>query len=413
MTVRVFDDGLPTLSSAAKTFTITVENTAQRVVSYAAAASSLANPDYGQSLFFGAAVGAFPGFGTPTGTIQFVVDGSNLGLPVAMANGAAISPSFATLGVGVHHVAAVYSGDANYAAIVSPILTKIVTKAPLTIVASSAMKVYGRANPPIFAAEFGFVLGQSLNLKGVLNVATTATVGSHVGSYPVTPSGLTSANYAITYVNGTMAVAPAPLTIWANSSTRAFGQLNPLLTASYAGFVNSDTPASLPTPVVLWAAASPFSPVGTYGIAAYGASSPDYAITFFNGSLAVTPPPVGATPITQEWTAFATTLYEEILGRNPDAGGLAFWVQMLNRRVPPATVALAIWNSPEHNLLLATNRGPRIALATALQDAQTAGQLAFGLASCMAAPWPVPRGLVGDSPPGRPVGRVRGQLAYR
>ena len=136
-----------------------------------------------------------------------------------MVNGAAISPSIATLGAGVHHVAAVYSGDANYAAVVSPILTTTVGQAPLTIVANSATKLYGQANPPIFAAGFGFVLGQSLaDLSGVLSVTTTANVGSHVGSYPVTPSGLTSANYAITYVNGTMAVTPAPLTIAANAS---------------------------------------------------------------------------------------------------------------------------------------------------------------------------------------------------
>jgi hypothetical protein len=316
----------------------------------------------------------------PTGTIQFVLDGSYFGSPVAMVNGAAISPSLATLGAGVHYAAAIYSGDANYAAIVSPILTRIVAKAPLTIIATSATKVYGRANPPIFAAGVGFVLGQSpANLTGVLNVATTATVGSHVGSYPVTPSGLTSANYAITYVRGTMTVTPAPLAIRADDEVRAYGQPNLLPTASYAGFVNGDTPASLTTPVVLWAAANPFSPVGTYGIAAYGASSPDYAITFFNGSLAVTPPPVGATPITQEWTAFATTLYEEILGRNPESAGLAYWVQTLNGRLSPLTVALDFWNSPEHSLLLATNRAPRIALATALQDAQNAGQIAFGL----------------------------------
>jgi hypothetical protein len=81
------------------------------------------------------------------------------------------------------------------------------------------------------------------------------------------------------------------------------------------------------------------------------------------------------------WAAFTTTLYQEVLGRNPDALGFTFWVQALDRGVSPATVAAAFWNSREHVLLLATNLAPRVALATALADAQAAGQIAFGLTS--------------------------------
>jgi hypothetical protein len=169
--------------------------------------------------------------------------------------------------------------------------------------------------------------------------------------------------------------------IRANDATRALGQPDPLLTASYAGFVNGDTPASLTTPVALVAAANPFSPVGIYPIAARGASSPDYAITFLPGTLTVTPPPAALSAADQGWMAFATTLYEEVLGRDPDAAGLNFWVRTLDRGAPTTTVASAIWNSPEHIRLLATGRAPRITLATALTDAQAAGRVAFQLAS--------------------------------
>jgi hypothetical protein len=194
-------------------------------------------------------------------------------------------------------------------------------------------------------------------------------------------SGVASSNYAITYVNGTMAVTPAPLVIRANDATRALGQPNPMLTASYAGFVNGDTPASLTTPVMLWSAANAFSPVGTYAIAAWGASSPNYAITSLPGALTVTAPPAGASPATLGRTAFATRLYQEVLGRDPDAAGLASWVRMLDQGVSPAAVASSIWNSPERIQLLATGRAPRIAFATALTDAQAAGRVAFQLAS--------------------------------
>src|SRR5262249_41177685 len=57
--------------------------------------------------------------------------------------------------------------------------------------------------------------------------------------------------------------------------------------ASYSGFVNGDTPASLTTPVVLTTHASSASPVGAYPIVASGATSPNYAITFRDGTLSV------------------------------------------------------------------------------------------------------------------------------
>ena len=296
VTVEVNDHSLPALGDE-QVVTITVGKATTRAV----AVSSLPAPTYGQSLYFGAAVAAAPGLGDPSGTIQFVLDGSDFGSPVAMSGGFAPSPSLATLGAGVHHVAAVYSGDADYAAVVSPVLTTTVARAPLAIVASSGSKAYG--------------------------------------------------------------------------------QPNPLLTATYTGFVNGETAASLTTPVLLWTAAGPSSPTGSYAIAAWGASSPDYAITLVPGVLTVTAPPAGVSAATQGWTAIATTLYQEVLGRTPDAAGLNFWVRTLDRGASPTAVAPSIWDSPEHIQLLATRRAPRIAFATALTDARTAGQFAFKLTS--------------------------------
>jgi hypothetical protein len=43
-------------------------------------------------------------------------------------------------------------------------------------------------------------------------LATTATTSSPVGTYPITASAgtLTAANYAFSFVNGTLTVQPAP-----------------------------------------------------------------------------------------------------------------------------------------------------------------------------------------------------------
>jgi hypothetical protein len=51
----------------------------------------------------------------PTGTVQFVVDGSNFGAPVPLVGGSATSASTSTLSVGSHTVTANYSGDSTYA----------------------------------------------------------------------------------------------------------------------------------------------------------------------------------------------------------------------------------------------------------------------------------------------------------
>ena len=69
----------------------------------------------GQALTFTATVTpSVSGAPTPTGTVQFEVDGSDLGTSVALVNGAATSGSV-TLTAGSHTVTAVYSGDATYA----------------------------------------------------------------------------------------------------------------------------------------------------------------------------------------------------------------------------------------------------------------------------------------------------------
>jgi hypothetical protein len=58
----------------------------------------------------------------------------------------------------------------------------------------------------LFTASYtGFVLGETpAVLGGALVFNTTATTASPTGNYPIVPSGLTSTNYAITFVNGTL-----------------------------------------------------------------------------------------------------------------------------------------------------------------------------------------------------------------
>src|SRR5262249_29197521 len=76
------------------------------------------------------------------------------------------------------------------------------------------------------------------------SVSTAATAASAVGTYAITAAGGASPNYTFTYVNGTLTVTAATLTITANDKSKVYGTANPALTVSYSGFVNGDTAAS-------------------------------------------------------------------------------------------------------------------------------------------------------------------------
>jgi hypothetical protein len=90
--------------------------------------------------------------------------------------------------------------------------TLAVTPAPLAIRANDAARLFGQPNPPFSATGTGFRLGQGLaDLSGTLAFATLATPASPPGAYAVTPSGVSSLNYAVTFVDGTLSVdAAAP-----------------------------------------------------------------------------------------------------------------------------------------------------------------------------------------------------------
>src|SRR6185295_10633413 len=89
-----------------------------------------------------------------------------------------------------------------------------VTPAALTVSATNKARTYGAPNPAFTASFAGLVAGDTAaSLGGTLTFSTTATTSSVVGPYAITPSGLTSSNYAIGYVNGTLTVTSAVLTI--------------------------------------------------------------------------------------------------------------------------------------------------------------------------------------------------------
>lgn len=82
-----------------------------------------------------------------------------------------------------------------------------VTAAPLTISADPKVREFGAANPTLSASFAGFVNGEGpANLATQPILATVADGNSLPGSYPITVTGVTSPNYAITPVDGSLTV---------------------------------------------------------------------------------------------------------------------------------------------------------------------------------------------------------------
>jgi RHS repeat-associated protein len=221
----------PTLAAAQASTTVAqVAETMTSVVSSAPATT------YGQALTFTATVSeAVPGTPTPTGTVQFVIDGSNFGPPVALSGDTATSPGTTTLGAGNHTIQAVYSGDSqnlgsdgNY--------TQVVNQAALSILPDTQTRQVGQPNPTLTYQLAGFVNGENAITAGVTGAAdltTPATVGSPAGGYAITvvdPGTLSAANYAFPaagFGTGTLTVTPGSTSLQVGSSLAAatYGQL--------------------------------------------------------------------------------------------------------------------------------------------------------------------------------------------
>lgn len=208
-------------------------------------------------------------------------DASDLDAPVALTTTATgASP------VGSYAITPSGAADANYTvAFVSGTLTVTDKEIPAISWDVSAPIVYGTG---LSAAQ----LNATSKVPGTFTFATPSGTVLHAGNNQVlrvtfTPED-TSA-YATVTAQAVIDVLPAPLTIRADNKTMVAGGELPALTASYQGFVNGDTAASLDAPVRLNTTATAGSPAGAYPITASGAADNDYAISFANGSLAVTP----------------------------------------------------------------------------------------------------------------------------
>jgi hypothetical protein len=113
--------------------------------------------------------------------------------------------------VGTCSVTARQAGNDLYR--IAPPVTRsfAVEPRPLAVRADDQRMIAGGDMPALSASYSGFAFeDDQSDLDGRLELATTATEDSLVGMYPLVASGLASERYAITFVPGTLTIAPTP-----------------------------------------------------------------------------------------------------------------------------------------------------------------------------------------------------------
>ena len=170
-----------------------------------------------------AADSQFKTYGSTNPGLTYSVSGFVAGDTIAALSGA---PSLSTTAVAGSPVGAypitVEAGTlaaANYSFTFVP-GTLEVDKAALTITAPNLSRSYGAPNPTLTPAYVGLVAGDTpASLPVQPTCATTATIYSPVGTYPVACAGAVDPNYAVVYLDGSLTIAIADRFVTAANTT--------------------------------------------------------------------------------------------------------------------------------------------------------------------------------------------------
>src|SRR5205823_12376394 len=186
-----------------------------------------------------------------------------------------------------HGIATSDPVDTNYTiSYVNGTLT--INPAALTLTADSKSQIYGGTQPALTYTAAGLVNGDTTASLTTQPGLSTVPANSNAGSYPIVIGGAVDTNYTISYVNGTLTINPAALTLTADNKSQIYGGAQPALTYTAAGLVNGDTTASLTTQPTL-STVPANSNAGSYAIAIGGAVDTNYMISYVNGTLTINP----------------------------------------------------------------------------------------------------------------------------
>ncbi len=171
-------------------------------------------------------------------------------------------------------------------------VTRTVTVAPrkITVTANNQTKVFGIADPALtYSITSGSLIGDD-EFTGVL----TRVVGENVGSYTIGRGNLElSSNYTLSFVDGSLSITPAPVTVTANNQTKVAGMIDPTLTYSITSglLIGNDGFTGVLTRAV-------GETTGIYAINRGNLElNSNYTLSFTDGLFEITPAPIVAITI--------------------------------------------------------------------------------------------------------------------
>jgi hypothetical protein len=142
--------------------------------------------------------------------------------------------------------------------------------------------VYGSVDPALTYTTSGLI--NSDTLSGSL----TRDAGENVGSYAINQGTLANSNYEITFVSANLTVSKKAVTVTAEAKSKVYGSVDPALTYTSVGLINSDTLSGSLT-------RDAGENVGSYAIRVGSLANSNYEITFVSANLTVTAKPVTVT----------------------------------------------------------------------------------------------------------------------
>ena len=152
------------------------------------------------------------------------------------------------------------------------------------IVANDITMTYGSDVPDL---TYKYANGK---LNGTPKIYTTATKSSPVGTYPIIIEKGTVTNDDIVYVEGTLTITKAPLTICAQDVTIIRHEAIPTFAIKCEGLKNDDTEDIVFTQKpIMSSVAHSNSPAGIYDIHVTGGEAPNYALMYQSGKLTILP----------------------------------------------------------------------------------------------------------------------------
>jgi RHS repeat-associated protein len=255
-----------------------------------AAITSSSNPSVlGQSVSFTVTVSAAaPGSRTPTGTVQFELNGNDFGSPVTLVDGTATSASTHTLGLGTYTITASYSGDTDFLSSTAPSLSQIVQPD------SSTTSVASQTNPSVYGQAVTFTATVQVVAPGT--VKPTGTVSFMNGS--TTLDTVTLSDGGATFTTKSLPVGADSITAVYNGTASIMTSTSAMLTqtvnqdATTTSVTSSRNPSVYGESVAFAAAVKAAAP---------GGGTPTGTVTFMDGTT-----PLGSVTLSDGRASFKT-----------------------------------------------------------------------------------------------------------